>query len=147
MSVSQQLKSLERNLLLPLFFKVLRIADPNPVWLRPETTKIKVQLLQNVTGVEEHFVEHGIYTAKLVDEPQNSGVRNLILYDSDVNNKENIVKNDIYIISKYPSVKNSEAILFESLFEFIEDLTPPTTSGGAQKKSKKVTRKRSKTKN
>jgi hypothetical protein len=147
MSVSQQLKSLERNLLLPLFFKVLRIADPNPVWLRPETTKIKVKLLQNDKGLGEYdIVESGIYTAKLVDEPQNSGVRNLILYDSDVNNKEKIVKNDIYIISKYPSIKNSEAILFESLFEFIEDLTPPT-SGGAQKKSKKVTRKRSKTKN
>jgi hypothetical protein len=125
-----------------IMFKLLRAENPHPLWAKPETKVIKVKvIISRDDGIKnkEYYARLGIITY---------GIRSLDCYETLENaneNSESINRLNLYIVVSYPYIsrnENSNTILFEEMFEFIEDLTPPT-SGGAQKKSKKVTRKRS----
>jgi hypothetical protein len=148
-SITQAIHDAETRLTslqLPLLFKVLRVSDPSPIWLKPETTKIKVNFIADIfqgNGVNRTQLTKGNYTAKLEEENETTfGLRKLILYRNDEYEGNKVNYDDIYIITDYPFASNYNSYLFESLFKkSVEDITPKL--GGAKKKSKKVTRKRS----
>jgi hypothetical protein len=127
------------NELKQIKFNTIRMLFPNPQYANPSITNLRVKLIKEFTGNNLTFnTEYEVTLGKA-----SNGMRSMSI-PNPVPSSRNISLN---IITSFPFHSGSTYI-FEEYFEIVPSQQPESqVHGGAKKKSKKVTRKRSKTKN
>jgi hypothetical protein len=124
-------------------FNTIRMQFPNPQYANPSITNLRVKLIKEFTGNNLTFNnEYDVTLGKASHGMRLMSIPNPVPSSRKIN---------LNIITSFPFHSGS-AYIFEEYFEIVPSQQPESqvqvqVQGGAKKKSKKVTRKRSKTKN